>query len=228
MCLLRRRRPSLRQQTGEPPNQNACVSEKIEARPDAEQRRKGKKQMNITTTATTLPHTGACGESISVCHSCGEDISPAAERDPAAKNLALPRRARCLGPSGESPNMDVRHDGHRDSFRRPGCAGAVHSCHRRHHSGNTNRARRCSFRSQDHTGRRRPGVGHTPPHNPRKRQHWERCQGFWKTSRTIVSRPGTVGLQGVHDASIVVGAPRRVVFQNGRRVLADSELDDDP
>jgi hypothetical protein len=33
----------------------------------------------------------------------------------------------------------------------------------------------------------------------------------------------------VHDAStVVVGVPRRIVFQNGRRVLADSELDDDP
>jgi hypothetical protein len=30
------------------------------------------------------------------------------------------------------------------------------------------------------------------------------------------------------DAStVVVGFPRRTVFQNGRRVLADSELDDD-
>jgi hypothetical protein len=197
--------------------------------------------MNIVTTNTALLQTGACGEPIGVSHSNGEDTSLAAEHDPAAKNLALPRRARCLGRSGESLNMDARqphlcmsslergvHSGNRDSFRRPGCAGAVHSCHKRHHSGNTNRARRCSFRSQDHTGRRRPGVGHTPPHNPRKRQHWERCQGFWKTSRTIVSKPGTVGLRGVHDASTVVGVVRRIVFQNSRRVLADSELDDDP
>jgi hypothetical protein len=201
--LMRRRRPWPRQQTGEPLNQNACI-QKMEARPDAEQRRKKeKKEMNMMTTTTTLPHTGACSEQIGVCDSNGEDISPAAERDPAAKNLALPRRARCLGPSGESSNMDARHDGHRDSFRRPCCAGAVHSCHRRHHSGNSNRGRRCSCRSQDHTRRRRPEVGPTPPTGPRPR--------------------------GVHDAStVVVGVPRSIVFQNGRRVLADSELDDDP
>jgi hypothetical protein len=196
------------------------------------------------TTTTTLPHTGACGEPIGVCHSNGEDISPAAERDPAVKNLVLPRRARCLSPSGESWNMNARqphlcmsslergvHDGHRDSFRRPACAGAVHSCHRRRHSGNSNRGRRCSCRSQDHTGCRL-GAGRTPPHNPRTRDDWERCQGFWKTSawaRTTVSKPSTVGLGGMHDAStVVVGVPRRIVFQNGRRVLADSELDDDP
>jgi hypothetical protein len=179
-----------------------CVR-KTEARPDAKQRRKGKKQMNITTTTTTLPHTRACGEPIGVVHSNGEDISPAAERDPAAKNLALPRRARWLGPSGESSNMDARHDRHRDSFRRPGCAGAANSCQRRHHSGNSNRGRRCSCRSQDHTRRRQAAVGPISPQDPRPR--------------------------GVHDAStVVVGVPRRIVFQNGRRVLADSELDDDP
>ena len=186
--------------------------------------------MNITTT-TTLPHTGACGEPIGVFHPNGEDISPAAERDPAANNLVLPRRARCLGQSGESSNMDARHDRHRDSLRRPGCAGAVYSPHKRHHSGNANRGRRCSCRSQDHTRRRGLGVGPTSPQDPQTR-HRERCQESWKISaqaRTTVSKPGTVGLRGVYDPSpVVVGVPRRIVFQNGRRVLADSELDDDP
>jgi hypothetical protein len=201
--------------------------------------------MNIMTTNTTLPHTGARGEPNGVSHSNGDDISPAAEHDPAAKNLVLPRRARCLGQSGESLNVDARqlhlcmpslergvHDGNRDSFRRQGCAGAHHSCHMRRHSGNSNRARRCSIRSQDHTVHFRPRVGDPPPHNRRPRHDWKRCQGYWKTSawaKTTVSKPGTVGLRGVHDAStVIVSVPRRIVFQNGRRVLADSELDDDP
>jgi hypothetical protein len=38
-----------------------------------------------------------------------------------------------------------------------------------------------------------------------------------------------MGFRDMPDASpVVVGFPRRTVFQNGRRVLADSELDDDP
>jgi hypothetical protein len=41
--LMRRRRPWPRQQTGEPLNQNACI-QKMEARPDAEQRRKKEKR----------------------------------------------------------------------------------------------------------------------------------------------------------------------------------------
>jgi hypothetical protein len=36
-----------------------------------------------------------------------------------------------------------------------------------------------------------------------------------------------VGFRDVLGASTVVGFPRRIVFQKGRRVLADSELDDD-
>jgi hypothetical protein len=197
--LRRRRRPSLRQQTGEPPNQNAYL-QKDRGLADAEQRRKGKKQMNIMTNTTTLPHAGACGEPMGVCHSNGEDMSPAAERDAAAKTV-LPSRARCLGPSGESLNIDARHGGHRDSFRRPGFTGSVHSCHTRRHWGNSNRARRCSIRSQDHAGHRRPGVRPTTPDDLRR---------------------------SMHDAfTVVVGIPHRIVLQNGR-VLVDSELDDDP
>jgi hypothetical protein len=191
--------------------------------------------MNIMETTTTLPHTAACGEPIGLFHSIGEDISPGAKRHPAAKNLLLPGPARCFGPSSESLNMEaqqphpypssfegrVLYDGHRDSFRRPGCAAAVHSGHRRRH---------CSFRSRDDTGRRRQRAGRTPPHIRRSHHHWRRCQGCWETpwARTTVSQPGTVGLRDVPDASTVVGVPRRTVFQNGRRVLADSELDDDP
>jgi hypothetical protein len=38
-----------------------------------------------------------------------------------------------------------------------------------------------------------------------------------------------VGLQDVPDVStVVVGVPRRIVFQNGRRVSADAELDEEP
>jgi len=202
--------------------------------------------MNIMATTTTLPLTAACGEPIGLFHSSGEDIPPAAENDPAAKNLVLPGRAGCLGPSCESLNREARqphpcpsslegdalHDGHRDSFRRPGCAGAVPSWHRRGHRRNSGHGKRCSFRSRDDTGRRRHGVGRTQLHNRRPRHHWGRCQGFWEASpwtKTTVSEPGTVGFRDMPDASpVVVGFPRRTVFQNGRRVLADSELDDDP
>ena len=206
---------------------------------------KERKRMNIMATTTTLPLTAACVEPIGLFHSSGEEIPPAAESDPAAKNFVLPERARCLGPSCESLNMEARqphpcpsslegdalYDGHRDSFRRPGCAGAVHSRHRRVHRRNSDHGRRCSFRSRDDTGRRRQGVGRTPLHNRRPRHHWGRCQGFWETSlwtKTTVSEPGAMGLRDMPDAStVVVGFPRRTVFQNGRRVLADSELDDD-
>jgi hypothetical protein len=203
--------------------------------------------MNIMATATTLPLTAACGEPIGLFHSSSEDIPPAAESVPAAKNLVLPVRAGCLGPSCESLNREARqphpcpsslegdalHDGHRDSFRRPGCAGAVPSWHRRGHRRNSGHGKRCSFRSLDDTGRRRHGVGRTQLHNRRPRHHWGgRCQGFWETSpwtKTTVSEPDTVWFRDMPDAStVVVGFPRRTVFQKGRRVLADSELDDDP
>jgi hypothetical protein len=164
--------------------------------------------MHIVTTTTTQPHTAARGEPIGVFDSNGEDNSTAPERDPAAKNVVLPRRVRCLGPSAESLNMNARqphpclsslerriHDGRRDSFRSPGCAGAVRSWHSCQHWGNSNRARRCSFRSQDHTARRRQTVEHTPPNN---------------------------------RSTVVVGIGGRIVSQNGSRMLADSELDDDP
>lgn len=177
---------------------------------------KERKKMNIMATTTTLPLTAAYVEPIGLFHSSGEEIPPAAESDPAAKNFMLPERARCLGPScgsfmearqphpcRSSLEGDASYDGHRDSFRRPGCAGAVHSWHRRGHRRN----------------------------NRRPRHHWGRCQGFWETSpwtKTTVSEPGAVGLRDMPDASnVVVGFPRRTVFQNGRRVLADSELDDD-
>ena len=189
--------------------------------------------MNTMATTAALPHTAACGEPIGLFHSIGEDISPPAERHPAAKNLVLPGPARCLGPSNESLNMEARqpnpypssfeggvlYDAHRDSFRRPGCAAGVHSWHRRRH---------CSFRSRDDPGRRRQGAGRTPPRNRRPHHHWGKC---WETSpwaRNTVSEPGTAGLRDVPDASTVVGVPRSTVFQNGRCVLADSELDDDP
>ena len=162
--------------------------------------------MHIMTTTTTL-HTAARGEPIGVFDSDGENISPAPEPDSTAKNLVLPGRARCIGASRESWTMDVRkphacqssfergvHDGHRDSFR-AGCARPGHSWNGCRHRGNSNRARRCSFRSQDHTARRRQGLERTPPLN----------------------RPG-----------VVVAIPRRIVLQNGRRVLIDSGLDDDP
>jgi hypothetical protein len=161
------------------------------------------------TTTTTLRNTGAVGESISAFDSKGDDVSPAPEREPTAKNRVLPRRAQCLRPPGESLKMNPRqphpclsslerggaHEGHRDSFRSPGCAGAVHSWHRCRHWGNSNRGRRCSIRSQDHTARRRQAVEHTPPNN---------------------------------RSAVILGVRRRVIFQNGRRVLADSELDDGP
>ena len=162
--------------------------------------------MHIMTTTTTLPHAAARGEPIGVFDSNGENISQAPERDPAAKDLVLARRARCVGPSGESLNMNGRHPclfslergahvGHRDSFRLPGCGSAVQSSDRRHHWGNTNRGRRCSFRSQDHVTRCRQEVEHTPPHS---------------------------------RSTVVVCIPRRIVLENGRRVSADSEMDDDP
>ena len=197
--------------------------------------------MNTMATTATLPHTAACGEPIGLFHSISEDISPPAERHPAAKNLLLHGPERCLGPSSESLDMEARqphpypsffeggvpHDAHRDSFRRPGCAAAVHSWHRRRR----NNGRRCSFRSRYDTGGRRQGAGHTLPRNRRPHHHWGRCQEGWETSpwsRTTVSEPDTVRLRYVPEASTVVGVPRRPVFQNGRRVLADSELDDDP
>lgn len=168
--------------------------------------------MNIMATTTTLPLTAACGE----------DISSAAESDPAAKNLVLPERARCLGPSSESLNMEARqahpcqfslergalYHGRGDSFRRP---VTLHSSHVRGHPRNSDRKRRYSSR-------------------PRPSHHWGRCQGLWGTSpcaRTTVSQPSTTEFRDMPDASTVVGIPRRSVFQIGRRVLADSELDDD-
>ena len=74
--------------------------------------------MNIMATTTTLPLTAACGEPIGLFHSSGEDIPPAAESDPAAKNLVLPGRARCLGPSCEPLNMDQWTAGHWNQSRR--------------------------------------------------------------------------------------------------------------
>ncbi len=175
--------------------------------------------MNIMATATTPPLTAASGE----------DISPDAERD-LAKNLVSHGRGRCLGSS--SLEGDALYDGHRDSLRHPGCTGSIHSLHVRGYRRNSDRRRRCSFRSRDDTGRRRQGVGRTPLHNRRLRHHWGRCQEFWEPSpwtKTTVSEPGTVGFRDMPDASVlVVGFPRRTVFQNGRRILADSELDDDP
>ena len=95
--------------------------------------------MNIMTTATTLP--------FGPFYSSGQDISLAAERVQAAKNLVLPWRARCLGSFRESLNLEARlahscpspleggalYHGRRDSFRHPGCAAAVRSWHRRGH-----------------------------------------------------------------------------------------------
>lgn len=165
--------------------------------------RAGKKEMemHVTKTTTTLPHLAAYGEPICVFHSNDEDISTADERDRAAKNLVPSRSAQYRGPSGEPLNIVAWQNGHRDSFRGPSCAWAVHSCHTRRHWGNSNRGRRCSIRSQDHAGHRRPGVGST---------------------RDDVRR-------GLHDASTVVaGALRRIVSPNVGAVLADSEFDDDP
>jgi hypothetical protein len=202
--------------------------------------------MKIIATTTNLPYTAACGELIGLLRSSGEDISPAAERDPAAKNLGLPGLARCLGPSGEPLNMEARrprpspssteggalYDEHRDSLRRPSCATAVRRWHRNRRRGNSDRGRRCSSRPRDNTGRHRQGVGRTPTHDRRSRHRSGRYQGVWETSiwaRSTVSEPGMVELRDASDASrVVVGVPRRIVFHNGRRVLADAELDDDP
>ena len=196
--------------------------------------------MNTMTTPTILSPSGACAEPIRVFESKSEDISPGPERDPTG-NLVLPRRARCFCPSGDSSNIDARqpraylspleraaHEGRRDSFRCQGCVGAVHSWHRRRHRGNSNPGRWCSFRSQDHTDRRRQGLEHTPD---RPRHHWNSCQELWNTSAwaRTVSAPGTVKLRAVPGASTaVLGVPRRVVSQNGGRGSSDSELDDDP
>jgi hypothetical protein len=199
------------------------VCRKMEARYDVEQLGKGRKKMNIMATTTTLPLTAARGEPIGLFHSSGEDVPSAAESDPAAKNPVSLGRARCLGPSCESLNMEARqahpcrsslergalYHGRRDSFRR---SVALHSSHVRGHRRNSDRERPSSSRS------RRP------------RHHWERCQGLWGTwrcARTTVSQPGTAGRDMPHASTVVVGIPRRSVFQIGRRVLADSELDDD-
>jgi hypothetical protein len=242
--LLRRRRPCPHLQTGKPLNQDASfVRQRRKRSITRSSSGKGPQKMNIMATTTTLPHTAACGEPIGLFHSIGEDISPPAERHPPAKNRRLPGPARCLGPSSESLRMEapqphpypssieggVLYNGHRDSFRRPGCPAAVHSWHRPRHRRNS--GRRSSFRSRHDTGRSRQGAGHRPSHNRRPDHHWERCQGSWDTSHpagTTVAVPRTVGLRDVPDASTVIGVRRRTVFQNGRRVLTDSELDDDP
>lgn len=202
---------------------------------DAEQSRKGRKKMNIIGTTTTLLPTATSGE----------DISPDAERD-LAKNVVSPGRAQCLGPSRESLNMKAQrprlspssteggaiYDGHRDSLRRAGCATAVHTWHRHRRRGNSDCGRRCSFRPGNNTGRHRQGVGPTPTHDRRSRHRSRRHHGVWETStwaRSTVSEPGTVGLRDASDAStVVVGVRRRVVFHNGKRVLAGAELDEDP
>jgi hypothetical protein len=135
-------------------------------------------------------------------------------------------RVRCLAPFSESLNTKARqahpcrsslersapHHGRGDSFRRP---VALRSWHVRGHRRNSDRERRCSSRS------RPPG------------HHWGRCEGLWGTSSgatTTVSQRGMVRLRDVPDAStVVVGVSRRhSVFQFGRRILADSELDEDP
>jgi len=202
--------------------------------------------MNIMATTTTLPHTGACGEPIGLFHSKGEDIVPAAERNSAAKNLVLPGPARCLGACSESLNMEAGqlhpcpssieggalYGGRRDSLRRPGCAMAVHRWQRHRRRGTSDRGRRRTSRPHDNTGRQRQGVGRTPTHDRRSRHRSGRFQGVWETStwaRSTVSEPGMVGLQDASDASpVVVGVPRRIVFHNGRRVLADAEFDEEP
>ena len=201
-----------------------------------EELRKGRKKMNIMATSTTP------GEPIGLFHSSTQDISPAAERDPAAKNLGLPGRGRCLEPSTRSLNMEApqahprkssleggaAYDGHRDLFPRPSCAPGVHTWQGRRECGNSGHGRRCSLRSRDDSGGRRQRAGRA---RNRPRHQWESCQGCWETSprtRTTVSEPGTVGLRDKPDPSFVVGVPRRTVLQNGRRVFADSELDDDP
>lgn len=188
--------------------------------------------MNIIATAATLLPTVASGE----------DISPDAKRD-LAKNFVSPERTQCLGPSRESSKMEARkvqpwrssleggapYDGRRDSFRRRGYAGAIHSGYRRGHGRSSDDARRHSYRSRNDTGRKHR-VGHTPPHNRRPRDSWGRRPGFRERApfaRTTVSQPGTVRLRDTPEASAVVGIVRRSVFQSRRRVLGDSELDDD-
>ena len=202
--------------------------------------------MNIMATTATLTHSAGSGEPIAGFHSIDEIFSSSsAELDRAAKNLVLPGPARrLLDRSSESLNIEAQQthrdpslsergvldDGHGDLFPRLGCAAAVYSWHRRRHWRNSDRGRRCSFRSRDDS-RRRQGGGRRPPHNRRPHHRGGRCRGCWETSRwarTTVSEPRTVGLRDVRQASTVVGVPRRTVLQNARRVLADSERDDDP
>jgi hypothetical protein len=180
---------------------------------DAEQSRKGRKKMKIM-------------EGPQLCLSlalAAKTFRPPLRAIGQLRTLLL-GRVRCLGPFSESLNMEARqahpcrsslergalYHGRRDSFRR---SVALHSSHVPGHRRNSDRERRYSSRS------RRP------------RHHWGRCQGLWGTSpcaRTTVSQPGTAGFRDMPDAStVVVGIPRRSVFQIGRRVLADSELDDD-
>jgi hypothetical protein len=198
--------------------------------------------MNIGIKFTTLPHSATCSELIGLFDSIAEDISlAAAEHDPAAKNLVLPERSRCLGPLSESLPMEARqahlypsriersvpYDEQRDWFRRPGCMAAVYSWHSRRHSSNSDRRRRSSFRPRDNS-RSRQGARRAAPRKP---DHGGRCQGCWETprwARTTVAEPGMVGLRDVSQASTVVGVFRRGVLQNRRRVLTNSEEDDDP
>ena len=120
--LPRRRRPWPRLQTGKPLNQGRIVCPKRRKRATTRSNSgKGPQRMNVMATTTTLPHAGACGEPIGLFHSSSEDISPAAGRDPAAKNLVLPGRARCLGPSGESLNMEAPQPYPCSSFSRTWC-----------------------------------------------------------------------------------------------------------
>ena len=180
---------------------------------DAEQSRKGRKKMNIM-------------EGPQLCLSlalAAKTFRPPLRAIGQQRTLLL-GRVRCLGPFSESLNMEARqahpcrsslergalYHGRRDSLRRP---VALHSSHVRGHRRNSDRESRSSSRS------RRP------------RHHWGRCQGLWGTSpcaRTTLSQPGTAGFRDMPDAStVVVGSPLCSVFQIGRRVLADSELDDD-
>ena len=180
---------------------------------DAEQSRKGRKKMNIM-------------EGPQLCLSlalAAKTFRPPLRAIGQQRTLLL-GRVRCLGPFSESLNMEARqahpcpsslergalYHGRRDSLRRP---VALHSSHVRGHRRNGDRERRSSSRSR------------------RLRHHWGRCQGLWGTwpcARTTVSQPGTAGFRDMPDAStVVVGIPRCSVFQIGRRVLADSELDDD-
>jgi hypothetical protein len=185
--------------------------------------------MNVVTITTILLPAGACEEPIGF-HSSSEDYSSAAERVSAAKNLVLRGRAPCLGPPRESLNLEARpahsclsllaggalYHRRRDSFRHPSCAAALYSWHRRGHGRNSDPGRRSSLRSRDDTGRGRQRV-QMRLHDWRLRHHWGN-----------VSQLGTVGFRDMPVASAVfVDIPRRTVFLNGRRSLADSELDDD-